>query len=101
LVCSRYFSFFSREENQGIALLEGIAYEKMPVIRDHPVFNWLTHDFDCLKGHTPEDFSSLIYKLASNDKIRKRLISNGQTTLKAHDIQRSIRELVALYTELA
>jgi len=97
---SDVFLYVSREENQGIALLESIAYGNIPVIRDHPVFNWLTNGENCLKGKTPEDFSAHINQLAVNDSLREKLVKQGKTTLKKHDINSSIRNLADLYSEL-
>ena len=95
------FLYVSREENQGIALLESMAYGKVPIVRDHPVFKWLTPEKDCLKGNTVEDFSKQINRLASNQKLIKKIQSNGEKTLKAHDINRSVKELANLYTEIS
>ncbi|UCE14385.1 MAG: glycosyltransferase family 4 protein [Candidatus Heimdallarchaeota archaeon] len=95
------FLYVSREENQGIALLESIAYGKVPVVRDHPVFNWLTHDKDCLKGKTREDFTKLIRKLASDRKMMENLRLNSELTLQAHDLNKSVEQLVNLYNEIS
>jgi glycosyltransferase involved in cell wall biosynthesis len=94
------FLYVSREENQGIALLESIAYGKVPVVRDHPVFNWLTHEKDCLKGKTVEEFSNNIKKLATNRDLMRELQKNGRETLKVHDINSAVRELANLYSEI-
>ena len=94
------FLYVSREENQGIALLESIAYGLTPVIRDHPVFNWLSHDQNCLKGNTPEEFSAHITKLAKDKSLRMKFSDNGQNTLQSHDITKSIKKLANLYSEL-
>ncbi|MHA1947861.1 MAG: glycosyltransferase family 4 protein [Candidatus Hodarchaeales archaeon] len=94
------FLYVSREENQGIALLESIAYGLTPVVRDHPVFNWLCHNENCLKGESPEEFSSHIENLAKDKNLRKKITYNGQKSLKSHDITKSIKELADLYTEL-
>lgn len=94
------FLYVSREENQGIALLESIAYGLTPVVRDHPVFNWLSHGQNCLKGNTPKEFSSHITKLAKDRTLRKKLSDNGQNTLQSHDITKSIKKLADLYSEL-
>ncbi|PWI46785.1 hypothetical protein CEE45_15060 [Candidatus Heimdallarchaeota archaeon B3_Heim] len=94
------FLYVSREENQGIALLESIAYGNIPVVRDHPVFNWLTGGEDCLKGRTPEDFSAHISNLASNKSLQKSLVKQGTVTLRKHDMQNSISALADLYSEL-
>ncbi|MFX1282492.1 MAG: glycosyltransferase family 4 protein [Promethearchaeota archaeon] len=94
------FLYVSREENQGIALLESIAYGKVPVVRDHPVFNWLTSDVNCLKGKSVGDFSKQIYRLASDKNLVKSLQSNGEEVLINHDINTSVKKLANLYTEI-
>jgi 1,2-diacylglycerol-3-alpha-glucose alpha-1,2-glucosyltransferase len=94
------FLYVSREENQGIALLESMAYGKVPVVRDHPVFDWLSSEKNCLKGKTVEDFSKQIRRLASDKKLMKNLQSNGELALKDHDINKSVKKLANLYTEI-
>jgi 1,2-diacylglycerol-3-alpha-glucose alpha-1,2-glucosyltransferase len=94
------FLYVSREENQGIALLESMAYGNVPIVRDHPVFNWLSSEKDCLKGKTVEDFSKQIQRLASDKRLMKNLQSNGELVLKDHDINKSVKKLADLYTEI-
>ncbi len=94
------FLYVSREENQGIALLESIAYGNIPIVRDHPVFDWLTHGKNCLKGKNPVDFSDHIVKLSSNKSLQSKLVKQSNKTLLKHDINKSIQELADLYTEL-
>ena len=94
------FLYVSREENQGIALLESIAYGNIPIVRDHPVFNWLSDGKDCLKGKTPIEFSENISKLAEDEKLRQRLAEEGRKTLKTHDINKSIKKLAELYSKV-
>ena len=95
------FLYVSREENQGIALLESIAYGKLPIVRDHPVFEWLTHEKDCLKGNSIEDFNQNIQRLAKDAKLRKKIQKNGIETLKKHDINTAVKELADLYSKIA
>lgn len=94
------FLYVSREENQGIALLESLAYGKVPVVRDHPVFNWLTTEKNCLKGETVKDFSKQIRRLASDRNLMEILQSNGESVLKNHDINKSVKKLARLYSEI-
>ncbi|MFX1516829.1 MAG: glycosyltransferase family 4 protein [Promethearchaeota archaeon] len=94
------FLYVSREENQGIALLESMAYGKVPIVRDHPVFDWLLSEKDCLKGKTVEDFSNQLKRLSSDKNLMINLQENGRLTLKDHDIDKSVEKLVNLYTEI-
>jgi 1,2-diacylglycerol-3-alpha-glucose alpha-1,2-glucosyltransferase len=94
------FLYVSREENQGIALLESIAYGNVPVVRKHPVFSWLTDEKDCLKGKTVEEFSRQIRRLKNNKKLVRKLRAKGEETLKSHDINKSIKQLADLYVEI-
>ncbi len=94
------FLYVSREENQGIALLESIAYGNVPVVRNHPVFNWLSDEKDCLKGNSIDEFSRQIRRLKSNEKLIRGLRAQGAETLKSHDINKSIKQLADLYVEI-
>lgn len=94
------FLYVSREENQGIALLEAIAYGLVPVVHDHPVFNWLTHEKDCLKGKSIQDYSEQIKRLVEDINLRGILQKEGGHTLKLHDINYSVNQLADLYTYL-
>jgi len=95
------FLYVSREENQGIALLESIAYGNVPIVRDHPVFNWLTNEKDCLKGNTVKEFTKQIRKLSNNPDLIRKIKFRGKKTLKAHDMNNTIKKLANLYTEIS
>jgi 1,2-diacylglycerol-3-alpha-glucose alpha-1,2-glucosyltransferase len=95
------FLYTSREENQGIALLESIAYGNVPIVRDHPVFDWLTSERDCLKGTNVPSFIKQIRRLSKDRNMMNVLKSNGEKTLKTHDINKSIKKLSDLYTEIS
>jgi 1,2-diacylglycerol-3-alpha-glucose alpha-1,2-glucosyltransferase len=94
------FLYVSREENQGIALLEAMAYGKIPIVREHPVFNWLTDTKDCLKGTTMEEFTKLIRTLREQPKLQVKIRENGRQVVQNHDIQDSVRQLAELYTKI-
>lgn len=94
------FLYCSREENQGIALLESMAYGIVPVVRDHPVFNWLTDGKDCLKAKTVEEFSLKIHELHENKSLLNKLRKNGVNTLNQHDMKKTIKAIADLYTEI-
>ena len=69
-------------------------------VRDHPVFDWLSSERNCLKGQTVKDFSKQIRRLASDNKLMVNLQSSGEMVLQDHDIKKSIEKLADLYTEI-
>lgn len=62
------FFFPSREETEGIVVLEALACRTQVLVRDIPVFNsWLTDKINCYKGITNQDFIDIIYKVTHNE----------------------------------
>lgn len=68
------FFFPSKNENEGMALLEAMACGKPPVVRDIDVFDWLNHGTDCVKSE--EDFVPAVRKLLDESE-RYRIGSNA------------------------
>lgn len=55
------FFFPSYEETEGIVVLEALASRQQVIVRDIGAFDpWLTDKVSCYKGHTNEEFVSLI-----------------------------------------
>lgn len=62
------FMFLSKEENEGIAVLEALASKLPVIVRDIPVFDgWLEDKKDVLKGKTVEDFMNHLNYIFTND----------------------------------
>ncbi|MFX1252672.1 MAG: glycosyltransferase family 4 protein [Promethearchaeota archaeon] len=90
----------TRNENQGIVVLEAIAYNKPLILRDIPVFRWLSHEKTCMKGQDVDDFCEAIEKLRKDSSLRERLKEGAQKELQRHSIERSAQQLIKLYEEL-
>ncbi|MFX0095071.1 MAG: glycosyltransferase family 4 protein [Candidatus Hodarchaeota archaeon] len=90
----------TREENQGIVVLEAIAYEKPLVLNDIPVFDWLSHENNCMKGRDTVDFCEAIERLRKDASLRDRLTLKARNQLQQHSIERSANKLITLYEKL-
>ncbi|ERG92335.1 MAG: glycosyltransferase [Haloquadratum walsbyi J07HQW1] len=92
-----YF-FPTKNENQGIAVLEAMACGKAVVLRDIPVFEeFYTHNEDCLKCETQQEFRDAIHRLVNNPTLRSRLGENAKATAQDHNLERVGDRLVETY----
>jgi glycosyltransferase involved in cell wall biosynthesis len=95
------YLFPTKNENQGIAVLEAMACGKAVVLRDIPVFEeFYTHGHDCLKCSTPAEFERALDLLARDDALRRRLGENARETAAEHDLDRVGETLAAAYREV-
>lgn len=61
------FFFPSKEETEGIVVLEALASYQQVILRDIPVFDpWMMHGVNCYKGKTIDDFVELVEKVAEH-----------------------------------
>ncbi|MFB6080061.1 MAG: glycosyltransferase family 4 protein [Haloferacaceae archaeon] len=65
------FFFPTKNENEGMALLEAMACGKPPVVRDIPTFEWLADGDTCLKAR--EDFTAPIERAIEDRDLRERI----------------------------
>jgi glycosyltransferase involved in cell wall biosynthesis len=91
------FFFPTRNENEGMALLEAMGCGKPPVVRDIPTFEWLADGADCLKAS--RDFAAPIDRLRDPD-LRAEIGSNAAERSEAFTLDAVGEELVALYRSL-
>jgi Glycosyltransferase len=92
-----YF-FPTKNENQGIAVLEAMACGKAVILRDIPVFEeFYTHGEDCLKCDTEEEFRDAINRLANDSSLRTRLGENARETARSHNLERVGDQLAETY----
>jgi 1,2-diacylglycerol-3-alpha-glucose alpha-1,2-glucosyltransferase len=97
---SDLFLYPTREENQGIAFLEAILYNKPSIISNHPVFDEFKDNEHVLKASTIDEFVEKISMVFDDDNLAKSLVSNSKKYLEIHDLENSINKLASLYSEL-
>ncbi len=95
------FFFPTKEENQGIVVLEAMACGKPCVLRDIPVFReYFSDGHDCILCETRGEMVDALERLAADPELRARLGENARETAAAHSLDRVGEELVATYEEL-
>lgn len=93
------FFFPSKNENEGMALLEAMSDGKPVVVRDIQVYDWLEDGQNCLKAE--RDFKSCIEKLESDEDYREEIGGNAEERSQEFELGRVGEKLVSLYRELA
>jgi glycosyltransferase involved in cell wall biosynthesis len=91
------FFFPTKNENEGMALLEAMACGKPPVVRDIGTFDWLEDGGDCLKVESA--FTAPIERLLDPD-LRREIGENAAETSEAFTLEAVGDELVGLYRRL-
>lgn len=91
------FFFPTKNENEGIALLESMACGKAPLVRDIETFEWMKDGENCLKSE--KNFKKQLEKLKNPEK-RQEIGEKAKEKSKEFDIERIGDELVSLYEDL-
>lgn len=91
------FFFPTKNENEGIALLEAMACGKPPVVRDIETFEWLDHGINCLKAE--EDFTTQLEKM-KDDQNRQEIGNAAKQKSEEFTLESVGDELIGLYREL-
>ncbi|QLD88399.1 glycosyltransferase family 4 protein [Natronomonas salina] len=92
------YCFPTKNENQGIAVLEAMACGKAVLLRDIPVFEeFFTDGEDCLKCETVAEFHEALERLADDPDLRERLGENARETAREHGLDRVADELRDAY----
>ena len=95
------YLFPTKNENQGIAVLEAMACGKAVVLSDIPVFEeFFTHGEDCLKCASRAEFREALGRLSENPDLRERLGANARETAAEHSLERVGEELSRVYREV-
>ncbi|MFP4135567.1 MAG: glycosyltransferase family 4 protein [Candidatus Acetothermia bacterium] len=94
------FFFPSREENEGIVLLEAAAHGLPIVTRDLPAYRgWLEGDRNCLKGDREEDFISHIKRIMEDEDLKERLTTEARKTAERHGLEKVGKEYLEIYRD--
>ncbi|MFC7226463.1 glycosyltransferase family 4 protein [Salinirubellus salinus] len=95
------YLFPTKDENQGIAVLEAMACGKAVVLSDLPVFReYYTDGEDCLLCSTHEEYREALERLAADPDLRERLGENARETAAKHSLDRLGEELVTAYEDV-
>jgi glycosyltransferase involved in cell wall biosynthesis len=95
------YLFPTKNENQGLAVLEAMATGKPVVLRDIPVFEeFFTDGVDCLKCETREEFRAALDRLATDPDLRDRLGAAARETAAEHSLERVGERLTDAYEAL-
>jgi glycosyltransferase involved in cell wall biosynthesis len=95
------YLFPTKNENQGIAVLEAMACGKAVVLRDIPVFEeFYTDGYDCIKCETTAEFTAAVERLAADEALRQRLGENARETAMNHSLDRVGERLAGIYRDV-
>ena len=93
------FFFPSREETEGIVVLEALACKTQILLRDIPAFApWMIDQVNCYKGKTNEEFISLIQKIIN--KELPSTIDEGYKVAKERDLILIGQQLKEVYEKV-
>lgn len=95
---SDVFLFLTKEETEGIVLLEALACEIPVVLRDIPIYSeWLWNGVDVYKGRNMDEFLDITDKILS-DKVQN-LTLQGRKTAAERDFAKVAVRLKRIYRE--
>ena len=92
------FFFPTKNENEGMALLEAMSCGKSPVVRDIGTFGWLEDGTHCLKADS--EFREPIERLLDPD-LRREIGGNAAEKSEEFTLEAVGEDLVELYRTLA
>jgi len=92
------FFFPTKNENEGMALLEAMACGKPPVVRDIPTFSWLEDGTTALKARN--EFADPLASLAEDPQRREDIGDAAARASESYTIDSISDDLVALYERL-
>ncbi|MBR9678853.1 MAG: glycosyltransferase family 4 protein [Nanoarchaeota archaeon] len=89
----------SKQETQGLTILEAAACKLPLILSDLPVFKeWLTPDVDCIISNNSNVITKSIMKLKNKPKKRKQLANNAYYKVKSyHNIKECSKKVIKEY----
>ncbi|MFA5954055.1 MAG: glycosyltransferase family 4 protein [Patescibacteria group bacterium] len=94
------FVFPSREENEGMAILEAAAAGLPILVRDIPVYEgWLEHGSNCLKAKSDEDFARELERLKNDPHLRRELGERAEQLAASLDISKVSEQMLKRYKQ--
>ena len=94
------FFFPTKNENEGMVLLEAMSCGHPPVVRDIPTFEWLTDGEDCLKATGVPGFVDALSTLLDDPERRDRLGDRAADLTADYGLDAVGEELFDLYADL-
>lgn len=89
------FLFMSKEETEGIVLLEALAAEQNVLLRDIPVFDWLTDRKNVYKAKNYDDFKKLAKEIT--DGTLPKLTDEGLKAVSDKSLSVTGARLIKAY----
>lgn len=94
------FFFPSKEENEGIVLLEAAARGLPIVTRDLPAYEgWLEDGRNCLKGEDKEQFIRQIKRVMEEPQLKTKLTEEARITAEEHNLKNVGKKYLEIYRE--
>ncbi len=95
------FFFPTRNENEGMALLEAMSCGCPPAVRAFPTFEWLTDGETCLKAATVDGFVDALSTVLDDSAHRQELATAAAEASQAYELDAVGEQLVELYRAVA
>ena len=93
------FFFPSREETEGIVVLEALACKTQILLRDIPAFDpWMQDRVNCYKGKTNQDFIDYINKIINHEL--PSTVEEGYKAAKERDLLLIGKQLKEVYEKV-
>ncbi len=96
--CDAFF-FASKEETEGIVVLEALAAKQNVIVRDIPVFSpWLINGKNCYKGKNVDEFVDIIEGVV--EKKYPSTTQAGRQTAEERSIEEIGKKLKSIYEKV-
>mgnify|MGYP006286069701 CR=1 FL=1 len=94
------FLFPSRQETQGLVLLEAAASSLPIVVRDLPAYTWIEGGKECLKSSNLEELKQNTRRFLEDPELREKFSRNARKLAERHSIDELRKDLEKTYIEV-